>query len=130
MAKGTKNLLSNLTRTRDNDVKIDAVLVEENKPIVLDEPKEITKEKQPIIIEKAKATSTPIIKNAQKNLKLKPELVTVKILKEEWKYIQDLVVHKKMQGYTDYTQQEAYSEAFSYLMEKYPKSKFLRKKQD
>ncbi len=100
---------------------------------IVDEPSKET----PIVKEKpivqAKLTETPIVKETlvmshpvkQEPIETKNVSGSILISPDEMTYIDQLVKHKRMSGYTDYTKKEALSEALTLLMDKYPVHKLL-----
>jgi hypothetical protein len=94
-----------------------------------------------VTIEKEKLNVTPIEKETprptpqetlimshpvkQEAIETKNVSGSIRISPDEMTYIDQLVKHKRMSGYTDYTKKEALSEALTLLMDKYPKEKLL-----
>jgi hypothetical protein len=54
---------------------------------------------------------------------------SIRIAPDDMTYIDLLVKHKRMSGYTNYTKKEALGEALGLLMDKYPKEKLLSSSQ-
>jgi hypothetical protein len=135
MAGKTKNLLGNLTRSRENDQELKDNSTE-NKGATIpsnesNQPSEqappLEKQSSDLKVESKKddapmdviePKATLVAQEATENKKA--ESISIRISKSEMKLVGSLVRHKRMVGYTNYTKKEAISEAIAMLRDKYP----------
>lgn len=100
--------------------------------IVKETPNEKPKETS-IVKETVTSKETPTVKETlviphpvkQEPIETKNVSGSIRISPDEITYIDQLVKHKRMSGYTDYTKKEALSEALALLMVKYPREELL-----